>query len=122
MDNVTASVSLTASTLKDLDNGIFGLLVDKEINVIAKDLDDRGGQDEKARHLCIDVEFIKVNGVLTITPKVQCKLPPRVSHSTHAKERMRSKDQTEILFQPLNRDNADQGTLPLSDDNDNNAE
>lgn len=108
---VSDAVPLSMETIGDLDNGVFGLLVDKEIDALAKDLDDRGEEDGKARHLAIDIEVIKVKGIVIITPKVAAKLPPRVSNSTAAKERMKEKGQTELLFQQMNRDDADQPTL-----------
>lgn len=108
---VTTPVPLSMDTIGDLDSGVFRLLVDKQIQALATDLDDRGEEDGKARRLVIDVEIIKVKGIVIITPRVDVKLPPRVSNSTAAKERMAGKGITELLFQPTNRDDADQGTF-----------
>lgn len=108
---VTQQVALSCDTIGDLDNGVFRLLVDKQIQALAADVDDRGEEDGKARRLVIDVEVIKVKGIVIITPRVDVKLPPRVSNSTAAKERMAGKGITELLFQPTNRDNAEQGTF-----------
>lgn len=108
---VTEAVPLSMATIGDLDNGVFGLLVDKEIDALVKDLDDRAEEDGKARHLCIDIEVVVTKGIVIMTPKVAAKLPPRVSNSTAGKGRMRDKGQMELLFQANNSDNADQGTL-----------
>jgi hypothetical protein len=108
---VTEAVPLTMDTLGDLDSGIFRLLVDKEIDVLCKDVDDRAEEDGKVRTLAIEVDVVKVNGMVIITPRVKVKLPPRVAKSTSAKERMKSKGQTELLFQPANAENPDQGTF-----------
>ena len=110
---VTEAVPLSMDTIGDLDSGVFRLLVDKMIEGLAKDLDDRGEEDGKARRLIIDVEVIKVKGMVIITPRVDVRLPPRVSGSTQAKERMKAKGQTELLFQPSNSDNAEQPTFEI---------
>jgi hypothetical protein len=108
---VTEAVPLSMDTIGDLDGGVFRLLVDKEIDALAKDVDDRGEEDGKARILVLNVEVIKVKGMVIITPSVKVKLPPRVSGSTAAKERMKGKGQTELLFQPANGDNPEQPTF-----------
>lgn len=112
---VTAAAALTIDSLGDLDGGIFRLLADCEIDAMLKDLDDRGDAvnngDGKPRVLKIEVEVIIDRGIYIITPRVQAKLPPRVSGSTAAKMRMRAKGQPELLFQATNPDNADQGTI-----------
>lgn len=113
---VTEAVPLSMDTIGDLDGGVFRLLVDKEIDVLAKDVDDRGEEDGKARQLEITVEVIKVKGMVIITPRVKVKLPARVSGSTVAKERMKSKGQGELIFQPSNSDNAEQPTFKTDDD------
>ena len=108
---VTEAVPLTCATLGDLDSGVFGLLVDKEIDVLCKDVDDRAEEDGKERTLNITVGVIKKNGIVIITPRVQAKLPPRQSNSTSAKERMKGAGQTELLFQPANGENPEQPTF-----------
>src|SRR5262245_34548136 len=99
MADVTKAVPLSMDTIGDLDNGIFRLLVDKQIELLAKDLGDRGEEDGKPRRLVIDVELIKVRGLVVITPRVDVKIPPRISNSTAAKEHMIAKGQSELLFQ-----------------------
>lgn len=113
---VTESVPLSMDTIGDLDGGVFRLLVDKAIDMLAKDVDDRAEQDEKPRRLVIDIEVIKIKGMVVVTPRVDVKLPPMVSGSTYAKERMKGKGQTELLFQPANAENPDQGTFKLPPD------
>lgn len=113
---VSEAVPLSMDTIGDLDNGVFRLLVDKEIDQLAKDLDDRGEEDGKARTLTIEIEVIKVKGVVIITPRCKVRLPARQSNSTSAKERMKSKGQTELLFQPANAPNAEQPTFEVNDD------
>jgi len=110
-NNMSEAVALSVETLGDLDNGIFGILVNKGIDSLTKDVDDRGEEDGKIRTLTIQVDVVKTKGIVIITPKVQAKLPPRVSNSTAAKERMKSKGQPELTFQPHNADNAEQRTL-----------
>ena len=116
---VTEAVPLSMDTIGDLDGGIFRLLVDQEIAALCRDLDDRGEEDGKPRQLEISVEAVVANGMVIITPRVKTKLPPRVSRSTAAKSRMKSKGQSELLFQPTNAENAEQPTFKapdLSDD------
>jgi len=108
---ITEAVALSCDTIGDLDSGVFRLLVDKMIDLLARDVDDRAEEDGKARRLVIDIEVVKANGMVVITPRVDVKLPPRCSRSTAAKERMKGKGQTELLFQPSNGDNPEQGTF-----------
>ncbi len=106
---VTEVVPICSDTIGDLDNGNTRRVVDREIATIMNDIEDRGEEDGKPRLLKIQVEFIKVNGRLVITPVVDHKLPPRVVHSTSAKIVAREKDGLfEAIFQPMNADNADQ--------------
>jgi len=113
---ISDAVPLSMDSIGDLDGGVFRLLVDKEIDAIAKDLDDRGEEDGKARLLLIQVEIIKVRGMVVLTPQVKAKIPARVCGSTSAKERMKGKGQTELLFQITNPDNAEQPTFEVGDD------
>ena len=113
---VTEAVPLSMDTIGDLDGGIFRLLVDQEIERLTKDVEDRAEEDGRPRRLVIDIEVIKSKGMVIITPRVDVKLPPRVSGSTVAKERMRSKGQPQLLFQPYNSDHPDQGTFDIPSD------
>lgn len=108
---VSEAVPLSMDSIGDLDGGIFRLLVDKEIDSLAKDIDDRGEEDGKPRQLLIEIEVVKVKGMVVVTPRVRAKLPARTAGSTVAKERMKAKGQTELLFQPANAENVDQPTF-----------
>jgi hypothetical protein len=112
---VTEAVPLSCDSIGDLDGGVFRLLVDKEIDVLAKDVDDRGEEDGKERLLKIEVSVVKVKGMVIVTPRVQVKLPARVANSTQAKERMKGAGQTELLFQPSNGKNPDQPVFKTDD-------
>lgn len=105
---VTEAVSICADTLVDLADGMFRRKLDQLIKIVIGDLIDRGDEDGKPRLLSIEIEFIKVKGVLVITPRAQPKLPPHVLKSTVAKERPKADGETEVLFQPWNAENAEQ--------------
>lgn len=109
--SVTEAVTLSCETINDLDNGIFGMLVDKEIGLASNDLLDRGEEDGKPRKVVIELELAYHKGIIVTTPRVQAKLPPRQSNSTGMKSRMAAKGQTELLFQAANYENPDQGTF-----------
>jgi|ERR1019366_4100225 hypothetical protein len=105
---VTETVPVCMDTIVDLDNGQFRRVGDKVIRTLLSDVNDRAEEDGKARHLSIDIEFIKVKGVLIITPRIQAKLPVYVCGSTAAKERVQADGELEVLFQPWNAENAEQ--------------
>lgn len=108
---VSEAVPVCMDTLVDLDNGQFRRVGDKVIRAVLNDVNDRAEQDGKPRHLSIDIEFIKVKGVLIITPRIQAKLPPYVCGSTAAKEKVEADGELQVLFQPWNADNAEQPTF-----------
>ena len=108
---MTEAVPVCMDTLVDLDNGQFRRVGDKVLRTVLSDVQDRADEDGKPRHLSIDIEFIKVKGVLIITPRIHAKLPPFVCGSTAAKETTRVDGELEVLFQPWNADNAEQGVL-----------
>lgn len=117
---VTEVVPICMDTIGELDNGNTRRMVDKEIQLILSDLSDRGEEDGKPRCLVLNVEFIKVNGRLIITPRVGSKLPPRVANSTSAREQVREKDGlVEVLFQPFNAENADQPSFATEEAEEN---
>lgn len=106
---------ITCDTIGGLDNGLFGRLVDAELDKIVNDLDDRG-HDGNKRSLTITIEFgmdmkrDPHSPSVTVDPRVKAKLPDLRSGVTAAK--VSTKDgELQMIFRDDNRDNVDQGTI-----------
>ncbi len=118
----TKACTVCMDNLAELDNGRFRRVGDLQLKVLLADIAERAEEDGKARQLMIEVEFIKIKGVLIITPRVKAKLPPYVCGSTSAAEKVNPDGELEVLFQPFNADNAAQPTFSDSDALDTNQQ
>lgn len=116
--------NLTSETLGDLDNGLFGRLVDEELQKILADIDDRG-HDGNKRQITITIDFQMDpsrdphSPSLLIDPQVKSKVPPLRSGITIAKVgRSVKSGALAMQFRDDNRDNPEQPTLLSSGEED----
>lgn len=113
---ITKATRLTCAKLADLDNGMYGLLVDDEIRKICSDLDERG-HDGQTRKLILTIEFSRDlerspnEPAVTIDPRCESKYPAHRSRMTVAKVSPDKQGEMGLLFQATNADNPDQATL-----------
>jgi len=70
--------TLGAASLGGLGNGYLGKLIDKALDEIHADIQDRGDEDGAARTLTISLTFKPKHGQVIITPKVTAKVPSLV--------------------------------------------
>lgn len=78
-------MAMDAITLASLSEGYLAMVVDKEIQRIVSDLQQRG-HDGAKRRLKIELVFEdKGGGKIDVQPKVQAVLPPYLPPSTDAK-------------------------------------
>lgn len=111
----TRAERLTCAKIADLDNGIFGVVVDDDIRRICSDLDERG-HDGQVRSLTLKIEF-KLNTergepVIEIDPRVEAKFPPHRAGVTKARVAPDQKTgEFGMLFQAMNAENPDQPSL-----------
>lgn len=106
-----AQQPLTLETLGELDEGTAGAVINRVIREAINDLDDRG-TDEIKRKICIEVELLQKNGLVSMTCAAQAKLPPRRSHATVATVGHIA-GEVNLLFQPEVRENPRQNPLPM---------
>lgn len=106
-----AQTPLSLETLGDLDEGTAGILINRVIREAINDLDDRG-DDEQKRKICIEVELLQKNGLVSMTCAAQAKLPPRRSHATVAQVGHIA-GEVNLMFQPEVSNRPDQNHLPM---------
>lgn len=101
-------MAMDSVTLATLSDGYLAMVVDKEIQRIVTDLQQRG-HDGAKRRLKIELVFEdKGGGKIDVQPKVQAVLPPYLPPSTDAK--LNPKD-GRLEFRDDSGANADQTTF-----------
>jgi hypothetical protein len=99
---------LQSDTLGELADGLVGRIVNRELEAIHADMNDRGG-DGKPRTLTLKLTFTPdENGVVDVKANVTKKLPDMVPPRTMAKT---SKAAGGLVFHPENAANPDQTTF-----------
>ncbi len=104
---------VTYETLGSLDSGAAKAIINAAIKEAVSDLDDRGGDDGKARTVLIQIVLTpRSNGQAEVEVQATAKLPPRRTASTVAALRF-AKDGggSQLLFQDLAPDDPDQKTI-----------
>mgnify|MGYP001612693777 CR=1 FL=1 len=109
-----ALARINCEMLGELDNGVGGLLIDREIDKAVADLEDRGEEDNKIRKVVIQLELQIKDGMVIGHVAVEAKLPPRRSRPTLLTLKVKD-GKPGLLFQTQNADNPNQPTFPLLD-------
>jgi hypothetical protein len=105
------SAKLSLDTLGDLDNGCVRLMIDKAIDKVIMDLEDRGEEDGETREVSIKLKMKVKQKLVIINVDAAAKVPPTKSGGTVAKTLMRSGGEIGLFFQSSNPDNPDQPTM-----------
>src|SRR5262245_56810099 len=99
--------TLSLDTLGDLGAGEARAIVDAEIQRAVADLEDRGGEDGKARSVVVQIDLAKKEGLVVAQVSASSKLSPRRNRATAS--RVGFKNGKEVLvFQDESPDNPDQ--------------
>ena len=104
------AVQLSLATLGELDNGITREIIDREIDRVVQDLEDRGAEDGKPREVVIVVRLAIKDKLAVVEVEAKAKLPSLRSGATAAKIRQAG-GEIGLLFQTRNAENPDQSTL-----------
>lgn len=104
-------LNVSAGTIAQLDRGMAGLLIDHQLGILARDLDQRG-EDDKPRKLVIQLEFIKMKNSNLVAVDIDCKtvLPPFRAGGTVAAMHV-DKKSASLSFESENPGNPDQSTI-----------
>lgn len=105
-----AMTKLCHRTIGDLDEGAAGLIIDKAINEVLRDLDDRGNDDKLPRKVAIEIEAEIKEDRLVFRVHANAKLPPRKTRATIA-VMQEAAGESRALFQTDNGANPEQNTL-----------
>lgn len=111
-----ALVPINLATLGNLNNGVAGLLIDKEIQRAIDDLEDRWEDDRKARKVNICLELTMHESLAVAQVHVEAKLPPRKSGATVAQIKAGEGGKFNAMFQAQNATRPDQPTFPALDE------
>ena len=103
---------LTHDNIGELDNGNAGAIINKVLDAAVSDLDDRGGDDGKARKVVITLELWRLQeGVIAADVQAKWSGPAYATNPTQAKLRQQGKGVVGAMFQVQSPENADQEPL-----------
>lgn len=112
---------LTCAEIGNLDNGLFGHVVDAELRKLLTDIDDRGADGQK-RTITIEIAFTKdvsrdpKSPVIHVDPSVKIKVPAARSGVTVSKIGANGQGELGLMFRDDNAENPEQGTIYDNDD------
>lgn len=88
---------LSFDSLGDLGDGAAKKIIDVELLKAARDIIDRGDEDEKPRKVVIEVTLEVKNGMVVASVAAQAKIPPYRTANTQC----HANGPSELVFQPL---------------------
>lgn len=110
-----AYTELSLKTLGALNDGTAEAIINHEIALAIRDVDDRGSEDEKPRKVAIEIAMTpRKDGCVEVEVAALAKLPPRRCAPTVARP-SHKEDRTSLWFQEFNAENPDQATFPEMD-------
>jgi hypothetical protein len=104
-------IPLSLDTLGQLNDGAAGLLINRRIAEAVADLEDRGGEDGKARAVEIRLELTIVKGVVLAAVEASAKVP-RFRTDSHAVEIARRDGASLLLFRDHSPEDPRQTAIP----------
>lgn len=102
---------LTIDKLGDLDEGLAGAAVNRDIASAIRDAEDRGLEDGKPRKVIVELSFEKVSkDQMTVTLESSWKGPKLRTNPTSCRVQLTTKGPS-LVFRPDNREHPDQMTF-----------
>lgn len=105
--------TLSIESIKALDLGAAGLIINDAIDRAVSDLDDRG-EDEAVRKVKVEIRMKKrPDGNIEVAVAAKAELPPRLTSSQVMGLKQTGKGKVAALFQEWDKDNPNQSTMDL---------